>query len=82
MSTLQERMEDAQFEVHTPICLFCLNRRKILHEPYVCAVKSEVPYDVRYACSVKCKEFLLDEMEWILNKPLMPEDFDPKTIAE
>ena len=82
MSTLEERMEDAQFEVHVPICLFCINKRKILHEPYVCAVKSEIPYDVRYANSNKCYDFTLNVDEFALYQPLMPEGFDPKTITE
>jgi hypothetical protein len=77
-------MDDAQFEVHTPICLFCLNKRE--NEQYgwrfLCDIREEIPRDVRYAKSTKCREFSLDDEEWVLNKPLMPEDFDPKTITE
>jgi hypothetical protein len=36
-------MDDAVFEVHVPVCKFCLNMRDTPDEPFTCAVMGEIP---------------------------------------
>lgn len=85
--SMDNRIDDAQFNIGTPVCMFCQNA--IRHEytdaapdvPLItCAVYGKVPHDIDTARSQRCGGFVLDAERYEKEKDWLPKGFDPSKI--
>jgi hypothetical protein len=86
---MEKRMNDASFDIGTPICSFCKN---IIRHPFdinsphaplfTCAKLGMVPDDIVRAKLQRCGSFEVNLVEYEIYKPLLPKDLKVDEISK
>lgn len=86
---IDKRIDDALFNIGTPVCMFCQNAIRHKYSdaapdvPIItCAALGKIPPEIDAARSHKCPTFVLDTEQYEKNKDFLPIGFDPSTIAK